>query len=60
MENLRKIIPIYNQRLCGYLMLNGFVLIDIAPNTDHTGKNVFYFNDTNELRSKMKEFLNTK
>ena len=36
-------------KLAGVLMQNGFVLVDMKPNTNDSGKNVFYFNDSPDL-----------
>ena len=35
--------PVYNQRLAGYLMLQGFVLVELAKNNRYPDKNVFFF-----------------
>ena len=45
----KKMITIFNQRLCGYLQMKGFVLVGMAENKHCAGKNVFFFNDTEEL-----------
>ena len=42
---------IYNQRMAGYLMQRGFVLIDMRPDLKKTGRNVFFFKDTPQLKS---------
>ena len=41
----KKMITIFNQRLCGYLQMRGFVLVGMAENKHCVGKNVFFFND---------------
>lgn len=48
---------IFNQRMSGYLMMKGFVLADMRPNEDGSGKNVFYFKESNDLLSAMKEYI---
>ena len=48
---------IFSQRLAGYLMMRGFVLIDIRKNENGSGKNVFYFKDSIELSAAMKEYF---
>ena len=40
---------IFSMKLAGVLMQNGFVLVDMKPNTNGSGKNVFYFNDSPDL-----------
>ena len=56
----KKMITIFNQRLCGYLQMKGFVLVGMAENKHCAGKNVFFFNDTDELRKAIKEFKDNK
>lgn len=60
MENTKQIKCIKNMRLAGYLMQRGFVLVDIAKNTDGSGRNVFFFNDTTELNNAMSKYLREK
>ena len=45
----KKMITIFNQRLCGYLQMKGFVLVGMAENKHCAGKNVFFFNDIDDL-----------
>ena len=47
---------IYSQRLAGYLMLHGFVLVEMRPHEDGSGRNVFYFNDSPELQMAIKQY----
>ena len=56
----KKMITIFNQRLCGYLQMKGFVLVGMAENKHCAGKNVFCCNDTEELRKAIKEFKDSK
>lgn len=51
---------IFNQRLCGYLQLNGFILVGMKPNNNGNGKNVFYFKETPELLSAIAEYLGNR
>lgn len=44
-----KMKTIFSMKLAGTLMIKGFVLVDMKPNTNGNGKNVFYFNDSPEL-----------
>lgn len=55
-----KMITIFNQKLCGYLQMRGFVLVGMAKNKHCIGKNVFFFNDTDELHNAIKEFTDNK
>ena len=50
-----KTITIFNQRLAGYLMQRGFILIGLGENHRCTGKNVFFFKDTEELQKAIEE-----
>ena len=44
--NERKMKTIFSQKLAGYLMLRGFVLVGMEQGKNLSGKNVFYFNDS--------------
>lgn len=55
MSNTKK-ITIFNQRLCGYLMTKGFVLIGMSKGNHDKSKNVFFFSDSDELRKSIEEF----
>lgn len=55
-----KMITIFNQRLCGYLMMKGFVLVAMSENKHCAGKNVFFFNDSDELQRSIDEFRELK
>jgi hypothetical protein len=51
---------IYNQRLCGFLQMRGFILVDIKPNKNGNGKNVFFFKETPELLAAIQEYLDDR
>lgn len=52
----KKNITIYTQKLAGYLMLRGFVLIATEPGKNKSGRNVFFFKNTPELRQAVKDY----
>lgn len=54
MDNKPQII--FNQRLCGFLMQKGFVLMDMRPDTNGSGRNVFFFKNTKELHEAIAEY----
>lgn len=54
--NKTKTITIFNQKLCGYLMMNGFVLLSMSKNNHCANKNVFFFMDTDELHKAIDEY----
>lgn len=54
--NKQKNIAIFTQKLCGYLMMKGFVLIDLKPHENKSGRNVFYFNNTPEIIKAIEEY----
>ena len=54
--NERKLKTIFSMKLAGVLMQNGFVLVVMRPNTNGSGKNVFYFNDSPELEKILTQF----
>lgn len=51
-----KTVTIFRQRLVGYLLLRGFVLAGMRPDREGTGRNVFFFKDTPEIRKAMRQF----
>ncbi len=61
MNDRTETIIIHSQRLAGTLMTKGFVLIamDREKNTQ-TGKNIFLFRDSPELRQAMKEYKKSR
>ena len=48
---------VFNQKMAGYLMQRGFVLIDMQPDLKKSGRNVFFFNDTPQLKSAIDEYM---
>lgn len=43
--------------MAGYLMQRGFVLVDMKPDLKKTGRNVFFFKDTPQLKSAIDEYM---
>lgn len=56
METKQKFMAIFSLRMAGYLMLHGFVLMDMREHIDGSGKKVFYFLKTPELENMMEEY----
>ena len=44
-------VTIFSQKLAGYLMYSGFVLVDMRPDKNGSGKNVFFFKNSESLRN---------
>ena len=55
MEN-KKYKIIYNQSLAGFLMMRRFVLINMRPDNQGRGRNVFFFVDSPELQKAINEY----
>ena len=55
MEN-KKYKIIYNQSLAGFLMMRRFVLINMRPDNQVSGRNVFFFVDSPELQKAINEY----
>ena len=53
----KKNFIVYSQKLTGYLMQKGFVLIDMRPDLKKSGRNIFFFNDTPQLKSAIDEYM---
>jgi hypothetical protein len=47
---------IFSQRLAGYLMQKGFILLRLNKNLDDPTKNVFLFKDSKEIESAIQEY----
>lgn len=60
MKNEDKFLPIFSQRLAGYLMYNGFVLGSMRPDLNGSGKNVFFFMKSDELFDKINEYKSNR
>ena len=56
----KRIKTIYSQKLAGYLMYSGFVLINSRPDINNTGRNLFFFNNSDELEEKIAEYKKCK
>ena len=56
METKQKFMTIFSQRLAGYLMMNGFVLMGIRDHVNGSGKKVFYFTESPQLKKAMEEY----
>ena len=54
--NERKMKTIFSMKLAGLLMQKGFILVEMKPNTNGSGKNVFYFNDSPSLERAIAEY----
>jgi hypothetical protein len=52
----RKELMVRFQRLAGYLMQRGFVLLDLRPNPDMPHLNVFIFRDSPEIKEAIRDF----
>lgn len=48
---------VFNQKLAGYLMMNGFVLIKTRPDIKGSGRNVFVFYNTPALRTVIDNYM---
>jgi hypothetical protein len=58
-NNLRRFnMVIYSQKMAAKLMLKGFILQGMEKNSKYPNKNIFYFNDTEELKKTMNELSN--
>jgi hypothetical protein len=51
-----KTVVIYSQKLCGWLMFMGFVLVDMRPSNAGDNRNVFFFKNSEQIRRKITEY----
>ena len=56
METKQKFMAVFSLRMAGYLMMHGFVLMDLREHIDGSGKKVFYFINSPELKKVMEEY----
>lgn len=60
METKQKFMVVYSLRMAGYLMMHGFVLMDLREHIDGSGKKVFYFINSPELKKVMEDYKNNR
>lgn len=60
MRQYKNNVPIFSMKMAGYLMYNGCILMDVAPNRSVPGRHVYYFADTAEFHRKQREYLSTE
>lgn len=53
----RKTFPVYSQKLAGFLMMQGFILVNIAPNERCISKNVFFFWESPQIQKEIDKYL---
>ena len=53
---MKDIITIFSQRLAGYLMYQGFVLGGSRPDNEGSGRNLFFFKNSDEIQKAIKEY----
>lgn len=53
----KKNFIVFNQRMAGYLMQKGFVLINMQSDFKKTGRNIFFFIDTPQLKSAIDDYM---
>ena len=60
MKMNQKFMAIFSLKMAGYLMMHGFVLMNLREHIDGSGKKVFYFIKSPELEKTMEEYKNFK
>lgn len=60
MEDKHNYMAIFSLRMAGYLMMHGFVLMEMREHIDGSGKKVFYFKKTKSLESAMEDYKNVR
>ena len=56
----KKSITVFSQELCAELMLAGHRLQAMAKDRKYPDRNVFFFENTEAIRTDMREILNTQ
>lgn len=52
----KDIITIFSQRLAGYLMYDGFVVGGMRRDDDGSGRNVFFFKNSENIQKAIKKY----
>lgn len=62
MENIKesRTIPVFSQKLAAELMLAGYNLISMSPNTTRADKNVYYFRNSDEITAEIAKYASTR
>lgn len=60
MDDKHNYMAIFSLRMAGYLMMHGFVLLDMREHISGSGKKVFYFKKTQALESAMEEYKSVR
>lgn len=58
--NETKYYTIFSQKLMSELVAKGFVLVNMRPDEKGSGRNVFYFRNTPELRQAVADYRNNR
>lgn len=53
---MKDIITIFSQRLACYLMYRGFVLGGMRPDIEGSGRNLFFFKNSNHIQDEIKKY----
>ena len=49
-------VTIFSQRLAGYLMYSGFVLGGLREDANGSGRNIFFFKNSDEIQKAIKKY----
>lgn len=49
--------PVYNQKLAGFLMLQGYRLMGMEENKNYPWKNVFYFMESDRIHESIQRYF---
>lgn len=60
MEDKQNLMAVFSLRMAGYLMMHGFVLLELREHIDGSGKKVFYFKKTKALEKVMEDYKNVR
>lgn len=49
-------ITVFGQKMAGWLMEQGFILRGMRPDKDGSGRNLFFFKNSDEIHQKIHEY----
>ena len=56
MNNEKKNVTVFSQKLAGELMIKGFVVAAMEPDKSGSGRNVFFFKNSPQIQAEIKAY----
>lgn len=56
MNNIKKNVTVFSQKLAGQLMVKGYVVVAMEPDKSGSGKNVFFFKNSPQIQQEIRDY----